>query len=259
MPLKNLSEDCALPQQTIKLFKSEGFIDGFASSQEIEAKIIALKYLLMSRFSLEQIKAMHSKPSIISLTVKEHIFSLSSGERSYPSIVRILSDANANKIQDVFTLGSRMADSFLLSSDELQAVLELKNSCSEIEALLLEARDFHRAETGVYPITMVPLIGFPFALYRSHLLSQMGERMNKADELCRSFTEALTKIEPFLDFSSLSYHYVFEGRNYAQASPNATVISYSIDVDEKFSYYWERFNSIKNLLEGLKFYSEAMI
>ncbi len=257
MSIKNLSVSCGLPQQTIKLFKNEGFIDGFAASAENEAKIDALKYLFMSRFSLAQVKTMFTRADSLADPVKAHIDELSGDGCSYPALIRILTGVDMNEVQDVFALGRKIGEFFVLPADASRAVSALKKGCSEIEAYLLQARKYYRAENVIYPIALIPVIGFPFGLIRSQLLSQMGDRMNSADALSRPFAEALGKIEPFLDFSSLSYQYGYDGRNYGQASPNAAAICYSLDVDERFTAFWERLNSVKRLLESLKFYSEV--
>lgn len=259
MSLKNLSVSCGLPRQTIKLFKSEGYINDFGDSPENAAKIEALKYLFMSRFSPSQVRTMFTEPDSIGATVKAHANELSHSERPYPTLIRILNGVDLSEVHDIFALGGKIDELFVLPLDYSHAISDLKKSCGEIEILLLQARKYHRAESALNPIAMLFLIGIPFGFIRSLILSRMSDMMDSVDKLNRPFAEALSKIEPFLDFTLLSYHKGFENRNYGVAVPDAAAVSYSLDVDEKFDFYWERLYSVKRLLDGLKFSNEAKV
>jgi hypothetical protein len=191
--------------------------------------------------------------------VKAHIDELSENGTSYPTLSRILKGIDLSGAHDIFALGKLIEESFFLSAGDSLAISDLKKSLNEIETYLLQARKYHSAESAINPLAMLFLIGIPFGFIRSHLLSRMGDMMESAYELSRPFTEALSKVEPFLDFTLLSYHRGFEKRNYGVAVPDAAAVSYSLDVDEKFIFFWERFYSIKRLLGGLKFYSDSTL
>lgn len=308
MSVEKLSIKTGLPKETIRFMKENGFLvppyrpempksekktvgpstpaselkflknkwknlilDLKPDSSDAYEKASSLTYLIMARFSFDEIAKMLSDPSLIPVTVEIHI----KGEsKVHPNLCAILRGLDFTQISDAFRLGEEIGRNLKLPAKMLPHVSDIKKKCGEISSFLgtdtppLISSNLALILAIVFisgaPLALIArfnvwlavgsfCIGILFAIVRSGLLNYADDNVEAAEKLSAALTKTLAGFELNVDLCSLKLPSYFENNYLNYGSPAAAASDYIDEISSKGEVYSERARSVSALLNKISF------
>lgn len=287
MSIEKLSKRTGLPKETIKHLKENGFLtppfkpvmpkfesknvgpstpasecaffvskckalilDLKPDSQESYEKAEKLTYLIIARFSYDEIAKMLSEPALIPVTVKSHI---ERDNELRPNLCSILRGLDLSGIHNAFELGDEIEICIKLPADAKPLILEIQKKCDELKAQNKSIKAQLISSNILLIFAIIPLIGVPFALTRSSMLTDIEAQMQTAEELNASLTKLLSDFELNIDLYSLELPTYFKNNYLNYGSPASAASDFSDEISSKSEIYAERARSVNALLNRISF------
>lgn len=210
-----------------------------------------ITYLIMMRFSFDQIEAMFNKPETIADTVEEHIREMSEGDFVYPQLCDILRQPDLKRSGDIFELSARIGEALPGLIDE-NLRDSLQRQCRELSDLLKKVTRKYRWANLVDFVALIPLLGFPFGMLRSRMLSVASDIMKEIRELNDALTDTLSGLEPNIDLTAFDGPNRYKGWYYDYSRPTLSTGNYISDTFSVIRHLKERVHTISRLLDKLK-------
>lgn len=214
-------------------------------------RLNAITYLIMLRFSLDQIEVMLNKPETIPDTVEGHISEMSEGEFLYPQLCDILRQPDLKKSRDIAELGEGIYKALPGLIDE-NLRHSIQSQCGELSDLLKKVTGKYRRANIVDLVAFIPLLGFPFGMLRSRMLSVASDIMKEIRAQNDALTDSLSGLEPNIDLTVFDGANKYKGWYYDYARPTLAAGNYISDTSSEINLFKERAGTIPKLLEKLK-------
>jgi DNA-binding transcriptional MerR regulator len=241
MTVKKVIRKTGLPKKLVKAICSKGLLNLPEGNQDAIERLKQLVYLLMARFSLDQIEAMHKNPETIADTVEEHVRELD----GYPALRSLLSQSELKEAQNVFELGAKVGNALPgLIDAELKDGLQ--KQCLKMSGMLDKAAKKVRAANIVDVFGFIPVVGLPFGTLRTKLLSNTN--MREIRELDSALSEMLSRLEPHIDFAAYDQPNFYKGLYYDYSRPALAAGIYINELEREIEYLRERGQGIRKQL-----------
>ena len=241
MTVKKVIRKTGLPKKLVKAICSKGLLNLPEGNQDAIERLKQLVYLLMARFSLDQIEAMHKNPETIADTVEEHVRELD----GYPALRSLLSQSELKEAQNVFELGAKVGNALPgLIDAELKDGLQ--KQCLKMSGMLDKAVKRIRVANAIDVIGWIPLVGIIIGMIRTKLIS--GTKMREIRELNSALSEMLSGLEPDIDFAAYDMPNSYRGLFYDYSRPALAAGIYINELEREIEYLRERGQGIRKQL-----------
>jgi len=252
MSKNRCNKQAGLPEPLIKTIEAAALLrtEGEGGNQDEPQRLAMITYLIMARFSFDQIEAMYSNPPTIVNMVEKHIREMSGDNGCCPGLCGVLRQAASAGARDIFELGVRIGDA-LPGLIDVKTRESLQSQCRELSGLLDNASKAYHKINIVDFFAFIPILGFPFGIIRSKRLSAAGAEMEKIRELNDALSDTLSALEPNIDLTALEEPNKYKGWYYDYARANLSVGNYISDVLGEIKQLKERVRSIDELLNKM--------
>jgi len=246
-------QQTGLPEQLIRTVKDRGLLtlDENSDNPSYAERLTMVTYLIMARFSFNQIEAMYNSPEIIANTVEEHIGEMSGGDAVYHGLCDILRQAALSRTRDVFELGARIGDS-LPGLIDAKSRESLQRQCCELSDLLDNAAKSYHKINFIDFFAFIPILGFPFGIIRSKRLSAADPEMEKIRGLNDALSVMLSRLEPYIDLAAFEEPTIYKGTFYDYSRPNLSTGNYISDTLSEINHLKERVRCVDELLNRIR-------
>ena len=100
-------------------------------------------------------------------------------------------------------------------------------------------------------VALIPLLGFPFGMLRSRMLSVASDIMKEIRELNDALTDTLSGLEPNIDLTAFDGPNRYKGWYYDYSRPTLSTGNYISDTFSVIRHLKERVHTISRLLDKL--------
>ncbi len=232
-----MTQRTGLSKATIKMYKKDGFLK---SNLDESTVLTTLSYLMVARFSYEQIKTMHESPDQIRYVVEEHVREMSGGENEYPELCALLGKIDFFGVMDILQLGDRIKEVLFLPADKAAQTEDIRRNCANLQMQLKKASKDYLVANIIDFFAIIPIIGFPFSFARTFFLSRAGNKMKVAYELNNSLSDSLIGLQPNVDIAFFEEDYTQTGKFYDCWVPNLSLGNYILETTNRIDKMKER-------------------